>query len=79
MNNGLAFDGRSTIVVSDSVPRVVRIFKLEGNGEIKYVQTLSTTMMGDNINYDKHSNNFIIGGMNSPLEFLGLRKQLDKI
>jgi len=77
MNNGVAFDGKETLVLADSVGRTVKVFNVNASGSIQLTQTLNTASLVDNISYDEKRNRFIVAGLNSPLEYFLLPTKLD--
>lgn len=69
MNNGVAFDGKETIVLADSVGRTVKVFTVNADGSLQLTQTVNTSSIPDNITYDAKSNRFTVAGLNSPFEY----------
>lgn len=76
MMNGIAFDGVETIAITDTIQREVKIFKLAKDHSIQLIQTVATESLPDNISYDFAQKRFILGGTNSPFEFLSLNKKM---
>ena len=77
MNNGVAFDGKETIVLADSVGRTVKVFTVNADGSLQLTQTVNTSSIPDNITYDAKRNRFTVAGLNSPLEYFLLPTKLD--
>ncbi|KAL4503078.1 hypothetical protein ABPG72_014307 [Tetrahymena utriculariae] len=73
MVNGVAFDQKDTILISDTFSRELRSFKLQKNGSLQLSQILKTRLAADNINFDQVRNQFLVGGT---LSFLDLKNLL---
>ncbi|EAR88799.1 transmembrane protein, putative (macronuclear) [Tetrahymena thermophila SB210] len=77
--NGIAFDGKDTIAISDTVGRSLKIYKLNEKYELELQQTLQTNLMIDNINYDKQTQQFIASGSNTVYEYLLFNNKLERV
>ncbi|KAL4455396.1 hypothetical protein ABPG74_012548 [Tetrahymena malaccensis] len=73
MVNGVAFDQKETILISDTFGRELRSFKLQKDGSLQLSQILKTRLAADNINFDQARNQFLVGGT---LSFLDLKNLL---
>lgn len=53
MMNGISFDGKDTIAVSDTLDRSIKLFRIKSKtSELELFQQLPIDMLPDNISYD---------------------------
>ncbi|EAR88558.1 transmembrane protein, putative (macronuclear) [Tetrahymena thermophila SB210] len=62
MVNGVAFDQKDTILISDTLGQKLRSFKIQKDGSLKFHQVIDTRLAADNINYDQVRNQFLVSG-----------------
>ncbi|KAL4456553.1 hypothetical protein ABPG74_000660 [Tetrahymena malaccensis] len=77
--NGIAFDGKDTVAISDTVGRYLKFYKLNDKKELELQQTLQTNLMIDNINYDLQTQQFIASGSNTVYEYLLFNNKLERV